>query len=561
MRLLRLTQPVVGFLGLALASCSNSPGDSPATTDAASPDGGVRTDGGNRVGHEASAGVQPDGSTTTSRDANGAHDANAAHDATATHDGSATHDAATTHDGGNVVDASSGHDVSSEPHDAGIDSWHGCTSAADCDGGRCVASACVAPTCTDGVKDGTETDIDCGGAACAPCAIAKSCVASTDCVSKGCDYTKHCIASPSCTQHHGGDTCGAGEDTDLGAGAVPATDEESCCTSVAIPGTTFTVDKYLITAGRIRAWVTQLAGNLRSFTETIPASNTNWNPAWNQYIPSTVSEVDLQLGPYPAPLTPSPYPPSDTTLNTAGEPTGNWLGQWRDGCSMGKTGSPDGARTWWTDYAIGSDEAPIAYPQDFLDDKAINCIDAYMLTAFCIWDGGHLATGAELAAAWGAGPFPWSGTAPGVLINQTTQEPSGTDSHGLNASSYVAHEFGLSPAEFVAPYTYNYDPYNLDADNTIHIPAPGRFPLGAGPYGHMDLAGASYTATAIQAGTNSTQPPPAPTVVTQVDHTGTLEGGSWEIHPVISGTGTGVDYDPWMPAYWAYWAMTGRCGR
>ena len=30
------------------------------------------------------------------------------------------------------------------------------------------------PTCTDGVKNGTETDVDCGGA-CSPCADGKAC--------------------------------------------------------------------------------------------------------------------------------------------------------------------------------------------------------------------------------------------------------------------------------------------------------------------------------------------------------------------------------------------------
>ena len=182
-----------------------------------------------------------------------------------------------------------------------------------------------------------------------------------------------------------------------------------------------------------------------------------------------------------------------------------------------------------------------------------------MLTAFCIWDGGHLATDAELAAAWGAGPLPWSGQAPLVLVDQATQLPTGLDALGRNASAYVAHEFGTH--EFVAPFTYNYDPYGLGADSSVHIPAPGRFPLGAGPYGHMDLAGATYEATAIKAGVPLSPPLAVPTSVKQVDHVGTVEGGSWEIHPIITGAGSAVVYDPWMPAYWAYWAMGSRCGR
>src|SRR2546423_735743 len=43
-----------------------------------------------------------------------------------------------------------------------------------------------APTCNDGVKNGQETDVDCGGANCAKCALAKKCVASTDCLNAVC---------------------------------------------------------------------------------------------------------------------------------------------------------------------------------------------------------------------------------------------------------------------------------------------------------------------------------------------------------------------------------------
>src|SRR5438105_2395410 len=38
----------------------------------------------------------------------------------------------------------------------------------------------VNPTCTDGAKNGSETDIDCGGA-CAPCADGQGCALATDC--------------------------------------------------------------------------------------------------------------------------------------------------------------------------------------------------------------------------------------------------------------------------------------------------------------------------------------------------------------------------------------------
>jgi hypothetical protein len=44
----------------------------------------------------------------------------------------------------------------------------------------------VAPTCTDGERNGTETDVDCGGGACDPCAVGDHCVFPTDCQSGAC---------------------------------------------------------------------------------------------------------------------------------------------------------------------------------------------------------------------------------------------------------------------------------------------------------------------------------------------------------------------------------------
>ncbi|TNF34807.1 MAG: hypothetical protein EP329_06850, partial [Deltaproteobacteria bacterium] len=47
----------------------------------------------------------------------------------------------------------------------------GCVDGGDCASGVCLAGACQDPTCSDGVQNGDETDIDCGGscAACTPC--------------------------------------------------------------------------------------------------------------------------------------------------------------------------------------------------------------------------------------------------------------------------------------------------------------------------------------------------------------------------------------------------------
>jgi hypothetical protein len=61
-----------------------------------------------------------------------------------------------------------------------------CLVANDCQSGVCTQGTCRAPTCADLVKNGVETDIDCGGNTCGKCAAGKGCAASTDCTSGVC---------------------------------------------------------------------------------------------------------------------------------------------------------------------------------------------------------------------------------------------------------------------------------------------------------------------------------------------------------------------------------------
>ncbi len=66
-----------------------------------------------------------------------------------------------------------------------------------CDQGQsCIAGTCAAPTCADATRNGTETDVDCGGL-CSPCANGKSCTAKSDCLSSVC--TAAVCRVPTCT--------------------------------------------------------------------------------------------------------------------------------------------------------------------------------------------------------------------------------------------------------------------------------------------------------------------------------------------------------------------------
>jgi V8-like Glu-specific endopeptidase len=88
-----------------------------------------------------------------------------------------------------------------------------CNRATDCASGACLLGRCMA-LCNDQVKNGAETDVDCGGGSCAGCAAGLACQVGTDCASGACADGR-CVAS----------TCAngvrdPGTETDLDCGAA-----------------------------------------------------------------------------------------------------------------------------------------------------------------------------------------------------------------------------------------------------------------------------------------------------------------------------------------------------
>ncbi len=76
-----------------------------------------------------------------------------------------------------------------------------CTEPLDCASKVCSSSMCVGTSCANGIQDATETDVDCGGEDCAgTCMTGQSCEAHSDCMSGICDLqgTRRCLAA-SCT--------------------------------------------------------------------------------------------------------------------------------------------------------------------------------------------------------------------------------------------------------------------------------------------------------------------------------------------------------------------------
>lgn len=106
-----------------------------------------------------------------------------------------------------------------------------CHVNADCTSRHCLLGTCAASACLDGQKDGTESDLDCGGSACPLCQRGATCRASSDCTSGVCrplggSGGKVCLL-PSCSD---GVKNGAESDRDCGGAACSVCAAGKLCT-------------------------------------------------------------------------------------------------------------------------------------------------------------------------------------------------------------------------------------------------------------------------------------------------------------------------------------------
>jgi hypothetical protein len=69
-----------------------------------------------------------------------------------------------------------------------------CQSPFDCESANCTAGVCQTTLCTNNTEDGTETDIDCGGACLANCDLGEGCSVAADCTSNLCQAGE-CVAA------------------------------------------------------------------------------------------------------------------------------------------------------------------------------------------------------------------------------------------------------------------------------------------------------------------------------------------------------------------------------
>jgi hypothetical protein len=415
-----------------------------------------------------------------------------------------------------------------------------CGVAADCSSNICTNNLCVAPSYTDGIKNGPETDVDCGGdnVVAHRCKGGKACAAASDCKSSLCTNNV-CAFARSCSGvTRGGNTCGVGETVS------PGRQHEDCCTQVEVPAGgalgTFSVDKYLITAGRFRKFLDTEQGNVRAYiTNNKPAW---WKDIWTPYLPVTYDQRNMPAGEH-------------INIYSAYAAVGS--GIIRDepgnqGCFIGGSyGHPtyfvptgvhqkNGVNTNGT-VNITGDNYTRWISQDLLDEKPLNCTTYILFAAFCAWDGGEVISDAEYQYLYDSdhagtvSRYPWGNPTPMDCSGATCVAPPGYDKvnnphPGGRTGSLFTDLVGPGTAGFGSrkpcpdcvtdwvnwSWTYVYPApggdVNRQRDQSFNISAPGRFPKGdstpVNPAGERvsDLAGPyiHITRTQVNAAVNQT---------------------------------------------------------
>lgn len=262
--------------------------------------------------------------------------------------------------------------------------------------------------------------------------------------------------------------------------------DKSCCERATVPAGTadaqttvahdFDLGVYLVTAGRLRAFVETFAGNVRGAANTF----VGFDQRLADQLPASRGEVDTQLGP---------------------------------GCQFRNDPRNFGAATWWTpdveaavaelmfdDNERAADiRAEATKPR--LDAKPANCVSYAVAAAYCAWDGGRLPSNTEwIYAALGGNElrtYPWGADRDATrLVTDLNRTQNG----------------GVGDPKFTWPEDF---PFFDNGMNAYHIGRPGLKPAGKGRWGHHDMGGDVLEWMADVTGPNA----------------GIVRGGSWEGHP------------------------------
>jgi hypothetical protein len=354
-----------------------------------------------------------------------------------------------------------------------------CTANTDCQLQACANGVCGEPSKTDGIVNGSETDTDCGGPGVTeddftykapPCREGLGCVADVDCTTAACAPASKKCTLPSCASAEtaGITSCGALETGD------PNAKHESCCRSLQLPTrTTRRLDKYEITSGRYRSFITKVGPNIRG-----------WVADFVKARPTSQLADLLRIGPTVGDLFPAVDRQDRLSLTAhLSLDLDNYNGI--RGCYNGE-GSYS-ANTYWQDADHLTDFGlpPRSLPRAASDEKPLNCQMPIMLAAFCAWDGGELASFADYVDAWDSTPnqkYPWGTT---DIKRPNYNWCNGPYKNGgftcqcdpiLNPSAGC--EFQVNGFEWGVFYEWPRGT-NRSLDNSPLIAAPGRFPMDA----------------------------------------------------------------------------------
>ncbi len=352
-----------------------------------------------------------------------------------------------------------------------------------------------------------DASSDAGPCVAGECLEGATCALDADCKSGACSaLTKKCVTAPSCKGALGAagvETCGSGEP------GAPGAVVESCCRSLPLPTrTTRRLDRYEITAGRLRAFVAALAAanggtpNVRAFAKAYAQAN-------------PTSQLGTVAAGYPGLLDVLP----DSASPTAPLPLPVHLGAFPldpmnalDGCYMEAGGF--GHATYWQPVADVSPYGLEArkYARETLDAKPMNCVMPMMLATFCAWDGGELARTADFREVWGRNPVA-VGTAT-VFVPWNAIQPVG-DFNWRNGHGATCVPAGWPGCVNPQPYHYTFPAQGFVPadDDSPAIGAPGRFAkdvtkaTSASGEGWLDVGGnlmeAAWPVGAVNPGANS----------------------------------------------------------
>ena len=386
-----------------------------------------------------------------------------------------------------------------------------CADGTDCLGGFCSAGKkCVTPTSNDGIQNGTETDIDCGGGAptnAPACPPGKKCVVGADCTVGGCNYKGICPTAISCTGQYGGDTCG------------PSAAPEDCCATLPAAGlpnpvtinghsvNTATIDKYNITAGRMRAFVVATNGDMRTWI--MNHKPVWWDDNWTNWLPTELDDGGAN------PACCGAVVSGDNVCTTAGN-IGQACGVYGEfGPNVHGTGSVGanegcvirnyGARSYKLPDAVNANMLDLqVYSFAESDQRSMQCVTSYIEAAFCAWDGGHLPTTTQEDYLWHGGTYPWEGAFAGGACASNANCSGGMVCSGSKCTPPAYAGNVPPPTVSGAPAGYVFgndtDPQNgkRGTQPTYGTIAYGQYSIGGGGQPTGGVGGVPGTVTAVQ---------------------------------------------------------------